>query len=84
LRNVHGQKQLQCVRLMIILSLPCREHKRQDPQRVKYWEIIADNLSKAGWSWGCISPCIAKGERSGLLTHIAAMETGTLCGRTNC
>jgi hypothetical protein len=21
---------------------------------VKYWEIIADNLSKAGWSWGCI------------------------------
>jgi hypothetical protein len=23
--------------------------------RVKYWEIIADNLSKAGWSWGCAS-----------------------------
>jgi hypothetical protein len=22
---------------------------------VKYWEIIADNLSKVGWSWGCIS-----------------------------
>jgi hypothetical protein len=22
---------------------------------VKNWEIIADNLSKAGWSWGCIS-----------------------------
>jgi hypothetical protein len=22
---------------------------------VKYWEIIADNLSKAGWSWGCVS-----------------------------
>jgi hypothetical protein len=22
---------------------------------VKYWEIIADNLSKAGWSWGIIS-----------------------------
>jgi hypothetical protein len=21
---------------------------------VKYWEIIADNLSKAGWSWGCV------------------------------
>ena len=19
------------------------------------WEIIADNLSKAGWSWGCVS-----------------------------
>src|SRR6266567_7278014 len=21
----------------------------------KYWEIIADNLSRAGWSWGCVS-----------------------------
>jgi len=20
---------------------------------MKYWEIIADNLSKLGWSWGC-------------------------------
>ena len=23
--------------------------------RVKYWEMIADNLSKGGWSWGCVS-----------------------------
>ena len=23
--------------------------------RMKYWETIADNLSKAGWSWGCVS-----------------------------
>jgi hypothetical protein len=22
---------------------------------MKYWEVIADNLSKAGWSWGCVS-----------------------------
>jgi hypothetical protein len=22
---------------------------------VKYWEVIADNLSKAGWSWGGVS-----------------------------
>ncbi len=22
---------------------------------MKYWELIADNLSKAGWSWGCVS-----------------------------
>ena len=21
---------------------------------IKYWEIIADNLSKRGWSWGCV------------------------------
>jgi hypothetical protein len=22
---------------------------------VKYWEIIAENLNKAGWNWTCIS-----------------------------
>jgi hypothetical protein len=22
--------------------------------RVKYWEIIADNLTKADWSWACV------------------------------
>jgi len=25
------------------------------------WEIIADNLSKAGWSWGCISAVDSEG-----------------------
>jgi hypothetical protein len=28
---------------------------------VRYWEIIADNLSKAGWSWGCVSAIDSKG-----------------------
>jgi hypothetical protein len=28
---------------------------------VKYWETIADNLSKAGWSWGCVSAIDANG-----------------------
>jgi hypothetical protein len=28
---------------------------------VNYWEIIADNLSKAGWSWGCVSAVDSKG-----------------------
>lgn len=22
---------------------------------MKYWEIIADRLSKSGWSWGCVA-----------------------------
>jgi hypothetical protein len=30
--------------------------------RVKYWEIIADNLSKAGWSWGYVSTLDASGQ----------------------
>jgi hypothetical protein len=28
---------------------------------VKYWEIIADNLSKAGWSWGYTSAIDSEG-----------------------
>jgi hypothetical protein len=28
---------------------------------MKYWEIIADNLSKAGWSWGCVSAIDSSG-----------------------
>jgi hypothetical protein len=28
----------------------------------KYWEIIADNLSKAGWSWGCVSGVDPRGQ----------------------
>jgi hypothetical protein len=29
--------------------------KKTKSARVKYWETIADNLSKAGWTWGCSS-----------------------------
>ena len=28
---------------------------------MKYWEIIADNLSKAGWTWGCVSAIDSNG-----------------------
>ncbi len=28
---------------------------------MKYWEIIADKLSKAGFSWGCVSAIDSKG-----------------------
>jgi hypothetical protein len=28
---------------------------------VKNWEIIGDNLSKAGWSWGCVSAIDSQG-----------------------
>jgi hypothetical protein len=28
---------------------------------VKYWEIIADRLSKAGWSWGYVSAIDSNG-----------------------
>jgi hypothetical protein len=38
----------------IILRLPW-ESKKAESAAVKGWEIIADNLSKAGFSWGCSS-----------------------------
>jgi hypothetical protein len=36
--------------------------KEAESNRVKYWEIIADNLSKAGWSWGCVSAVDCNGQ----------------------
>ena len=30
---------------------------------MKCWEIIADNLSKAGWSWGCVPTVDSTGRR---------------------
>jgi hypothetical protein len=29
---------------------------------MKYWEIIADRLSAAGWSWGCVSTINSRGQ----------------------
>ena len=28
---------------------------------VKYWKLIADSLSAAGWSWGCVSAIDSNG-----------------------
>jgi hypothetical protein len=49
--------------------------------RMNNWEIVADNLSKSGWSWGCVSAVDSEGERSGLQTRIAATESVLLCTR---
>ncbi len=37
------------------------ESKRGRIRRVKYREIIADNLSKAGWSSGCVATVDSNG-----------------------
>jgi hypothetical protein len=28
---------------------------------VKYWELVADKLSRAGWTWGCVATVDARG-----------------------
>jgi hypothetical protein len=46
-------------------AIPCLallwEAKKRQSSGVKYWEVIADNLSKAGWSWGCVSAIDSNG-----------------------
>jgi hypothetical protein len=37
------------------------ESKKVRMRRVKYWEIIADNLHKAGWSLGWVSAIDVQG-----------------------
>jgi len=37
------------------------ERWRLDVEALKYWEIIADNLSKTGWSWGCVAAMDSEG-----------------------
>jgi hypothetical protein len=39
---------------------------------VKYWEIIADNLSKASWSWGCVATV----DRDGRTIFVADAHRG--------
>jgi hypothetical protein len=39
---------------------------------MKYWEIIADNLSKAGWSWGCVATV----DRDGRTIFVADAHRG--------
>jgi hypothetical protein len=29
---------------------------------MKFWEVIADNLSIAGWSWGCVATVDSNGQ----------------------
>jgi hypothetical protein len=48
---------------------------------VNYWEIIADSLSKAGWSWGCVATVDSNGRTIWMQTHIAATESASLCER---
>jgi hypothetical protein len=42
------------------LSLPCLEEK-STIRRVNYWTIVADTLSRVGWSWDCVSRVDSEG-----------------------
>jgi hypothetical protein len=40
------------------LSVWAKSNRASLFMRVKSWEIIADNLSKNGWSYGCVSKIV--------------------------
>ena len=46
---------------------------------VKYWEIIADNLSRAGWSWGCVAAIDSNGRT--IFVADAHRHDGFVCER---
>jgi hypothetical protein len=41
--------------------LPRGEQKDAQSLAAKDWEIIANNLKKRGWSWGCVSALDSEG-----------------------
>jgi hypothetical protein len=45
---------------IIFVIAVCRA-KEAESRRVKYCEIIADSLSKSGWSWSCVSSVDSNG-----------------------
>ena len=56
---------MQTISASIEGSLPEHTERWQAKKResvVKYGEIIADNLSKAGWSCGCVSTVDSNGQ----------------------
>jgi hypothetical protein len=43
-----------CVTIWFFIALGAQKEAKLCGVK-RSWEIIADNLSKAGWSWGCVS-----------------------------
>src|SRR4029453_17129032 len=60
-KNCHALKSPESLSPCISFHHCCVERKKAESVGVKYWEIIADNLSRAGWSWGCVATVDARG-----------------------
>jgi hypothetical protein len=70
--------------LLAAIQHPVRDlTERIDAQvGMKYWQIITNNLSKAGFSWGCSSEIDSTGQCFSLRTHTLATVGGSLFCRT--
>jgi hypothetical protein len=57
-----GLRRVKNVTTSVVHFCHCHaKRKNRRIRRVKYWEIIADNLSKAGWSKGYVSAVDSQG-----------------------
>ena len=65
----------------IILSLPCGAKETESGRVKRYSEIIADNLGKAGWNWGCVSAVDSRGRTIFGVDVTATTESVSLCMR---
>jgi hypothetical protein len=50
-----------------------------ESDRVKYWEIIADNLKKRGWSYGYVSAVDSNGQTIFVADGHRDDESALLC-----
>ena len=48
---------------------------------MRYWEIISDNLSEAGWSWGCVAAVDSNGRTMFAVDARTVTESISLCTR---
>ena len=50
--------------------------------QMKPWEIIADNLKKAGWSWGCVGALDTQGRTIWIADAHRDTESVSSCVQT--
>jgi hypothetical protein len=49
--------------MYLTMVIPCRVKRKIDRiGRMKYGKVIADNLKKTGWSWGCVATVDYEGQ----------------------
>ena len=53
--KISGHKSRHRLRCSYHFAVAVWRTKEAESRRVKHWEVIADNLGKAGLSWGCSS-----------------------------
>jgi len=61
-----------CARLDRIINLLSTPQAKGTKEQMTRWEIIADNLSKAGWNCGCVSAL----DREGRTIFVADAHRG--------